>query len=86
MKTILILIALTLPVAAQHNMPKTVKLHDKATGAAIGTITINGANAYLRDNDGTHLQTITVETDGSRTVRDPRGNILKTVPADANKN
>ncbi len=81
MKTILLLRAMTFPAIAQQQMPKTVKLTNKATGEIIGTITMNGANAYLRDNSGELLQTITVEPNGSRTVYDPNGNVIKIVPA-----
>ena len=81
MKTLLLLLAMTFPAIAQHNMSKTIRLFDNTTGEPIGTITINGPNAYLRDLSGKHIHTTTVEADGSRTVRDPNGNIIKTVPA-----
>ena len=46
-----------------------------------GSITYNGRDAYFRDAKGEHIQTITANKDGTRTVYDPRGNIIKTVPA-----
>ena len=73
---------ITAPASAQSiKGGKTVKLHDKATGEAVGSITYNGKDAYFRDAKGEHIQTITANKDGSRTVYDPNGNIIKTVPA-----
>jgi hypothetical protein len=72
----LVLLLLATPASAQS---KTVKLHDKATNEPIGTITITGNTAYLRNAAGEHLSTITVNQDGSRTVYDPSGNVIKTI-------
>jgi hypothetical protein len=71
------LLATTTMVQAQQlNHPKTIKLHNNKTGEDIGTITITGNTAYLRDKDGVHVRTIVQNPDGSTTSFDTHGNIV----------
>jgi hypothetical protein len=82
MKTLILAIMLatvTLAQAQQPNQPKTIKLHNNATGEALGTVTISGNTAYMRDKNGEHVATIVHNPDGTRTSYDPSGNIIESV-------
>lgn len=76
MKTLILAIMLatvTLAQAQQPNMPRTIKLHNNATGEPVGTITMSGNSAYLRNKDGEHIYTIVRGPNGTRTIYDPNG-------------
>jgi hypothetical protein len=75
----LLLATTTLVQAQQLNQPRTIKLHNNATGENIGTVTISGNTSYLRDKNGEHVATIVRNPDGTRTTLDPSGNIIDSV-------
>jgi len=62
---------------AVHPEAQHIKLHNKATGEPIGSITIKGASSYLRDANGEHIKTIVRNADGTVTQYDPSGKIIK---------
>lgn len=71
------MLATTLPVQAQQlNMPRTVRLHNNATGEHLGTVTVSGNTVYIRDKDGKHVLTVVQNPDGSKTTYDPHGNVV----------
>jgi hypothetical protein len=81
-----LLLAVISPAQAQHlPSPKTVTIKNNATDEVIGTMTISGNTAYLRDKDGEHQATVVTESDRSQTVYDPSGKILRKLPAPAPK-
>jgi hypothetical protein len=63
-----------IPAEARH-----INLTNKVTGEKVGSIHIDGNRSYLRDKDGTHIETIIRNADGTATVYDPNGNKLKTL-------
>ena len=75
--TALFTIAALATASAQHApLPKTVKLHNKATNEPIGTATFSDNRVYFRDKNGTHYATMVVAPDGKRTLYDPSGKVL----------
>lgn len=84
MKSVIIVYALALltlamitPIKAQQlNQPKTIKLHNNATGENLGTMTVTGNTAYMRDKNGEHVATIVQNPDGTTTTFDPNGNVI----------
>ena len=72
-----IVLALVMPAKAQQlNMPKTVRIHNNATGEHLGTVTVTGNTAYVRDKNGEHVLTVVQNPDGSKTTFDPHGNVV----------
>jgi hypothetical protein len=70
----------TLAQAQQLNLPKTVKLHDNATGKPIGTITrTEGDNKfYVRDAKGEFVGTVVIDpATKARTYYDPSGKVVE---------
>jgi hypothetical protein len=67
------------PASAQYfNAPtKTINLYDKKTGETVGTVIINGNTAIMRNAKGEHINTMSIDKDGKRTVYDPSGNAIK---------
>jgi len=57
-------------------LPKTITITNKATGDKIGTATISGNRAVLRDGKNELIGTLVVERDGTRTFYDPHGKII----------
>jgi hypothetical protein len=79
-RSLAIMLATAVPAQAQQfNMPKTIKLHNNATGESIGTLTISGNTAYLRDKNGEHYATIVRNADGTSTTFDPSGKIIEPI-------
>jgi hypothetical protein len=79
MKTLILVSMLataTLAQAQQLDIPKTIRLHNNATGENIGTLTVTGNNAYLRDMAGNHIATIVRNPDGTKTTYDPNGKVI----------
>jgi hypothetical protein len=79
MKTLIFAVLLataTMAQAQQLNHPKTIKLHNNANGEHLGTLTISGNTAYLRDKNGEHIATIVHNPDGTKTTFDTNGNII----------
>jgi hypothetical protein len=75
-----IVLALVVPAKAQQlNQPKTIKLHNNATGEPLGNVTYSNGRAYIRDKDGVHISTVVRNPDGSTTTFDPKGNIIEPV-------
>jgi hypothetical protein len=66
----------TVAQAQQLNQPKTIKLHNNKTGENIGTLTVSGNTAYLRDMAGKHQATIVSNRDGTKTYYDESGKII----------
>jgi hypothetical protein len=71
-----LLASATVTQAQQLNMPRTIKLHDNATGKNIGTLTVSGNTAYLRDMTGKHQATIVSNPDGTKTFYNYEGKII----------
>ena len=72
-----IVLALVMPAKAQFlDMPKTIKVHNNKTGEIIGTITMSGATAYVRNKDCEHVYTVVRNPDGTTTSFDPHGNAV----------
>jgi hypothetical protein len=71
-----LLVTVTVAQAQQLNMPRTIKLHNNATGENIGTLTVSGNTAYLRDVTGKHQATIVGNPDGTKTYYDESGKII----------
>jgi hypothetical protein len=67
------------PASAQYFTapPKVITLYDKKTNEPVGTVIVNGNTAILRNTNGGHIQTMSIDKDGKRTVYDPSGNIIK---------
>jgi hypothetical protein len=81
MKTLIILLALTLPAMAQQGYtPRIIPLIGK-DGQQIGTATLSGLHIYLRNMQNEIFAQIVVERDGSRTMYDANGKVLDHVPA-----
>lgn len=79
-----LIVALTLAMIAtasaqQLNLPKTIKLHNNATGEHLGTVTYSNGRAYLRDKNNEHIATVIRNPDGSTTTFDPSGNIIEPI-------
>jgi hypothetical protein len=75
-----LMLATIVPVQAQQlNMPKTINLHNNATGESLGSVTLSGNTAYLRDKNGEHYATVVRNPDGTKTTFDPSGNIIDPV-------
>jgi hypothetical protein len=51
----------------------TMTQYDKTTGQIMGTTTIVGGKAYLRDKNGKHYATLIIDKDGTRRMVDPEG-------------
>jgi hypothetical protein len=79
MKTLILAILLATATLAQAQQPRTIKLHNNATGENIGSVTISGNTSYLRDKNGEHVATIVRNPDGSKTSFDPSGNVIESV-------
>lgn len=62
--------------AQQLTLPKTIKLHNNKTGEHLGTVTISGNTAYIRDKDGVHIYTVVQNQDGTKTSFDTHGNVV----------
>jgi hypothetical protein len=74
------LLATLSPAAAQQlNQPRTIKLHNNATGENLGTVTITGNTAYMRNKNGEHVATIVTNPDGTKTSYDPSGKVIESV-------
>jgi hypothetical protein len=71
-----LLATITLAQAQQLNQPRTIKLHNNKTGENIGTLTVSGNTAYLRDMTGKHQATIVSNSDGTKTYYDYDGKII----------
>jgi hypothetical protein len=72
-----LVLALVMPAKAQQlDLPKTIKLHNNATGEVIGTATISGNTMYLRDKDGEHVRTVVRNRDGTTTSYDVHGKVI----------
>jgi hypothetical protein len=56
-------------------MPKTLRVYNNSNGEVIGTATLWNRTFTFRDSKGELIGTLTIEADGSRTFRDPSGNI-----------
>jgi hypothetical protein len=54
--------------------PTVMTQYDKATGEVMGTTTITGGKAYLRDKNGEHYATFIIDKDGTRRMVDVNGN------------
>jgi hypothetical protein len=68
----------TLAQAQQYpDPPKTVRLHNNATGEHLGTVTLSGNRAYLRNKDGEHYATMVRNADGTKTIYDPSGKVIE---------
>ena len=63
-----------------RDTPTVVTQFDKTTGEVAGTTTIVDGEAYLRDKNGAHYATLTINQDGSRSMTDPQGRPI--TPAD----
>jgi hypothetical protein len=82
MKTIILafLLATALPVQAQQfGKSKTIKVHNNKTGEVIGTVTVSGATAYIRNKDNEHIYTVVRNPDGTMTSFDTNGNVIAPV-------
>jgi hypothetical protein len=79
MKILLLLLAMTVSASAQSfgTPSKIIRLYDKKTNETIGTVIVNGNNAILRDAKGEHIQTMSIDKNGVRTVYDPSGKVIK---------
>jgi hypothetical protein len=76
--TLAFLLAAILPVQAQYGNPsKTIRLFNNQTNETIGTMTMSGNTAYLRDKDGNHYATIVGNADGTKTMYDPNGKVIE---------
>jgi hypothetical protein len=76
MKTIAMLLLMTVTAAAQFSPPsKTVPWREKDGGPVKGTATFHKNHVYLRDNEGVHVMTIVVEGQNV-TVLDPNGKVI----------
>lgn len=72
-----VLLATTTVAQAQWvNYPKTIRLYNKATGETMGTVTMSGGTAYVRNKHGEHLYTVVRNQDGTTTSFDPHGNVI----------
>jgi len=67
--------------AAQTPMPRTVPLVNNTTKETVGTATFSGNSIYLRDIKGELYAIATIERDGTKTLRDPNGKVLDTIPS-----
>ena len=69
----------TSAAVATADIPKTVKLHDNATGKHLGSITNSpGDNtAYMRQKNGEHVATIVTNPDGTKISYDPSGKVIE---------
>ena len=56
-------------------MPKTLRVYNNSNGEVIGTATLWNRTFTFRGSKGELIGTLTIEADGSRTFRDPSGNI-----------
>lgn len=65
------------PVLPSPIIPKTIKLHNSVTKEPIGTVTVNGNTVYFRDKHGTHYATMVRNPDGTKTLYDPSGKVIK---------
>jgi hypothetical protein len=76
------LLITTAPASAQYlsGPTKIITLKDNKTDEVVGTVYVNGSNAVLRNIKGEHIQTMSLNKDGSRTIYDPDGKVLKVVP------
>ena len=76
MKTLIILLLMTATASAQYTFPKTVRITDK-NGVPIATGTVNDNRMYIRNNDGSFLGTLVFHPDGSTSVLDVDGKVIK---------
>ena len=75
MKSLVLLFLVTSVWAAEaQTFPLTAKGSEK-----IGTVTIDGNRAYLRDLEGKLIGTVVALPDGTKTAYDPDGNVVKKV-------
>ena len=70
------ILAATPAWAQSAAQPTTHTLTNNATGEKIGTMTVSGNRAFVRDINEKLLGTIVVNKDGSRTSYDPDGNVV----------
>ena len=78
MKSLIILFSAIMitTASAQYTFPKTVRITDR-NGVPIATGTVNDNRMYIRNNDGSFLGTLVFHPDGSTSVLDEDGKVLK---------
>jgi hypothetical protein len=82
MKTLIILLALTLPAMAQGYTPRTVPLISNTTKEVIGSATFSGNRIFLRNKQNEIFAQIVIEANGGRVMYDASGNVLDRIEAE----